>query len=81
MSKIKAWPLIAYTTDGDKVMFVLSKKFGNAVQRNRARRRIQEAIREVGGVSGVKINASKEVLDMDYSDLLKSVRKLKAGLK
>ena len=64
--------------------FTASKKIGNAVQRNRAKRRLKEAIRRLGLDKGQKpsrlhydyvLIARQGTLNRDFENILKDMRK------
>lgn len=64
-----------------RVAFIAGKKLGNAVWRNRAKRRMREACREIGGpFSGydVAFVAKKKATESDYAAL---VNHMLTGLK
>lgn len=57
--------------------FALSRRFGNAVERNRARRRLRRAFEAAGGdqQSGAMLmSGSRRVLDCSYDRLVADVR-------
>lgn len=61
--------------------FVVSKRIGNAVQRNRARRRVREAVRLAlgtirGGVDLVFVIRTPEVATIPFADLQASIEHL-----
>ena len=68
-----------------RVAFIAGKKLGNAVWRNRAKRRMREACRAVGGpFSGYDIAfvARKGITDCDYADMVLHIKKnlVKSGI-
>src|SRR5258707_14924229 len=62
---------------GTRVGFTVSKALGGAVQRNRMRRRLREAVRFHGGGPGVDadvvINPKRSLLTAEFSDLRNQV--------
>ena len=64
---------------GTRVGFTVSKALGGAVQRNRMRRRLREAVRFNGGFpvvdADVVINPKRSLLAADFSDLRNQVAK------
>lgn len=61
---------------GLQVAYAVGRRCGNAVQRNRLRRRLRAAVREVaGGARPGKylLNASVEVAGLGYSELVRGV--------
>ena len=69
-----------------RVAFIAGKKLGGAVWRNRAKRRMREACREVGGPFpgyDVAFVARKKTTESDYADMVENLRKnlLKSGLR
>ena len=68
-----------------RVAFIAGKKLGNAVWRNRAKRRMREACRQAGGPFpgyDVAFVARKRIDDADFSEVVDSVNKglTKAGV-
>ena len=68
-----------------RVAFIAGKKLGNAVWRNRAKRRMREACRTVGGPFAgydVAFVARKKATETPYAELVKNlqVKVKKAGL-
>ena len=68
-----------------RVAFIAGKKLGNAVWRNKAKRRMREACRAVGGPFNgydVAFVARKNTVECDYSDMVEHVRKnlVKVGI-
>ena len=60
-----------------RVAFIAGKKLGNAVWRNRAKRRMREACRAVGGPFpgyDVAFVAHRQVTEHDYSELIAHLR-------
>lgn len=60
-----------------RVAFIAGRKLGNAVWRNKAKRRMREACRAVGGpIPGydVAFVARKQVTECDYGDLVTHLR-------
>lgn len=60
-----------------RVAFIAGKKLGNAVWRNRAKRRMREACREVGGpFSGydVAFVARKSTTEAVYADMVSHLK-------
>ncbi|HZQ20827.1 MAG TPA: ribonuclease P protein component [Terriglobales bacterium] len=64
---------------GPRIGFTVGKALGGAVQRNRIKRRLREAVRlngfEAGLAVDVVINPKRSVLTMDFSDLQGEVAK------
>ena len=61
-----------------RVAFIAGKKLGNAVWRNRAKRRMREACREVGGPFpgyDVAFVARGNTTASHYSDMVENIRK------
>ena len=63
---------------GLRVGFTVGRALGGAVQRNRMKRRLREAVRLTrpwpGATADVVINPKKMVLTVDFSSLLNEVR-------
>ena len=74
--------LIVLCTEGQhdqhgRVAFIAGKKLGGAVWRNKAKRRMREACREVGGPFpgyDVAFVAKKNVTESNYGDIVRHVR-------
>lgn len=69
-----------------RVAFIAGKKLGNAVWRNRAKRRMREACREVGGPFpgyDVAFVARKGIQDVQFPILVNHLEKslVKAGIR
>ena len=66
-------------TSGPRIGFTVGKALGGAVQRNRIKRRLREAVRLSGIQTAfavdVVINPKRSVLTMDFSDLQGEVAK------
>jgi len=62
-----------------QVAFAFGRRFGSAVERNRARRRVRAAFAEVwtpADASGdYLVSASRSVLKVDFKDLTVSIRR------
>lgn len=68
-----------------RVAFIAGKKLGNAVWRNRAKRRMREVCRAVGGPFpgyDIAFVARHKVSESNYNDIVSHVRKslVKAGI-
>jgi len=68
-----------------EVAYSIGKRFGNAVERNRARRRIEAAFRHVWGRSQYRpglflVGARRNVLTAPYQDLVCWIEKCADGL-
>jgi ribonuclease P protein component len=65
--------------DGARIGFTVGKALGGAVQRNRIKRRLREAVRLNGfqerPAVDVVINPKRAVLTMEFADLLSEVAK------
>ena len=76
-------PLKARSTrsfpQGLRVGFTVGRALGGAVQRNRMKRRLREAVRMSLPVNGIRadvvINPKKALLTVDFSMVLKEVRR------
>ena len=71
--------------DGARVGFTVTKKVGGAVERNRIKRRLREAVRVTGGVGlspthDYVIVARRAVLDVSYPDLVSGLKAALAKL-
>ena len=69
-----------------RVAFIAGKKLGNAVWRNRAKRRMREACREVGGPFpgyDVAFVARRDIQDVQFSVLVNHLERslVKAGIR
>lgn len=65
------------TTDGVCVGFTTTKKIGNVVKRNRARRRMREAARAVlagAKASDIVLVGRVETVDCNYAQLVRDLR-------
>jgi ribonuclease P protein component len=64
---------------GLRIGFTVSRALGGAVQRNRMKRRLREAVRMTRPVAGVAadvvINPKKSLLTADFADVLNEVRR------
>ena len=64
---------------GLRVGFSVSKKVGNAVTRNRARRRLKEAYRSVlpslGGNYSLVFVAKQEIAQAEFADIVREMRR------
>jgi ribonuclease P protein component len=64
---------------GLRIGFTVSRALGGAVQRNRMKRRLREAVRMTRPVAGVAadvvINPKKSLLAADFADVLNEVRR------
>ena len=62
-----------------RVGFTVGRALGGAVQRNRMKRRLREAVRLTRPIDGanadVVINPKKSVLTVDFADLVNEVRR------
>ena len=71
-------PASAATVTGLRVGFTVGKALGGAVQRNRMKRRLREAVRLLRPVPGsnadVVINPKKVLLTIDFEALLNEIR-------
>ena len=72
------------STPGFRVGFTVSKALGGAVQRNRMRRRLREAVR-LHGISrdvaaDVVINPKRSLLTADFAELVNEVAKAFASI-
>lgn len=63
--------------EGPRVGLVAGRGIGNAVRRNRAKRRIRHALREVPLEQGMDyvIIADRQVVEADFSDLIGWLRR------
>lgn len=70
--------------DGLRVGFTVGRALGGAVQRNRMKRRLREAVRLTRPVPGpcadVVINPKKSVLSVEFSELLAEFRRTFDGI-
>lgn len=66
-------------TKGTRVGFTVSKALGGAVQRNRMKRRLREAVRLCGVPSGIEanvvINPKRSLLTAEFSELRNEIAK------
>ena len=64
---------------GLRIGFTVGRALGGAVQRNRMKRRLREAVRLTRPIDGanadVVINPKKSVLTVDFADLVNEVRR------
>jgi ribonuclease P protein component len=64
---------------GLRVGFTVGRALGGAVQRNRMKRRLREAVRMTRPVNGIAadvvINPKKTILSAEFTDVLKEVRR------
>ena len=64
---------------GLRIGFTVGRALGGAVQRNRMKRRLREAVRLTRPIAGVNadvvINPKKSVLTVDFEDLVNEVRR------
>ena len=68
----------AAVSSGLRVGFTVGRALGGAVQRNRMKRRLREAVRLTrpwpGAAADIVINPKKVVLSVDFNSLLNEVR-------
>lgn len=66
-------------TSGLRIGFTVGRALGGAVQRNRMKRRLREAVRRTRPAAGpdadVVINPKKSVLNVDFINVVSEVRK------
>jgi ribonuclease P protein component len=66
-------------TSGPRVGFTVGRALGGAVQRNRMKRRLREAVRICGLAAGVGadvvINPKKSLLVIDFTEVVNEVRR------
>jgi len=74
---ITVFYLLRVGSDGMRTGFTVGRAFGGAVERNRMKRRLREAVRMQQAESmpavDVVINPKKPARDMDFSELAKEV--------
>jgi ribonuclease P protein component len=65
--------------DGLRVGFTVGRALGGAVERNRMKRRLREAVRlshpEICGGADVVINPKKSLLTVEFSELLREIER------
>jgi len=70
-------PIQNMAAQGLRIGFTVSKALGGAVQRNRMRRRLREAVRQgrppMGVTADVVINPKKALLTVDFAALVNEV--------
>ncbi len=72
-------------TDGARVGFTVTKKVGDAVERNRIRRRLKEALRSAGAVAPTPghdyvLMARREALTRPFAELIADIERAFAQL-
>ena len=71
------WPRPDDTTAGLRIGFTVSRALGGAVQRNRMKRRLREAVRMTrplaGAAADVVINPKKSLLTIDFAAIVNEV--------
>ena len=75
-SKIQTKTFIAYPNKKGEIQFAINKKFGNAVKRNRARRRLKAALATVSVENGYTIVPKQTVMDISFELLCEDISKL-----
>jgi ribonuclease P protein component len=72
-------PEVAVKASGLRIGFTVSRALGGAVQRNRMKRRLREAVRMTRPVAGpdadVVINPKKSLLTVDFTAVVNEVRR------
>ena len=78
-AKTRARVHASQTPSGLRIGFTVSRVLGGAVERNRMKRRLREAVRmslpAAGVAADVVINPKKSLLSADFADVLNEVRR------
>jgi ribonuclease P protein component len=78
-TKTRAKPAAPHAPTGVRIGFTVGRVLGGAIERNRMKRRLREAVRmslpAVGVAADVVINPKKSLLSADFADVLNEVRR------
>lgn len=66
-----------YPSKECRVGIVVSGKIGNAVKRNRIRRRLKEAIRKFCPIAEIVIRASGDVDNLSFKEIEENIRSIR----